>query len=164
MKPARGSCKIHGSKDPASSGTLACVSMGYVVRLARMLQRHTCGPMQQCSSCWLLHDSVSLGGWGRFNDVQLLTGSLAFVHMRLGGGSLWCICWFGQRHCDPSIGNTITTPYSELQSQLLTRATHSMTTPGWSVFPPPSAHRKLTCAKQHSLYGAQTQCLAAYQR
>jgi hypothetical protein len=30
-------CKIHGSKGPASSGTLACISMGYFVRLTRML-------------------------------------------------------------------------------------------------------------------------------
>jgi hypothetical protein len=31
-------CKIHGLKGIASSGTLACISMGYVVRLTRMLQ------------------------------------------------------------------------------------------------------------------------------
>jgi hypothetical protein len=30
-------CKIHGLKGPASSGTLACLSMGYAVRLTRML-------------------------------------------------------------------------------------------------------------------------------
>jgi hypothetical protein len=30
-------CKTHGLKGPASSGTLACISMGYVVRLTGML-------------------------------------------------------------------------------------------------------------------------------
>jgi hypothetical protein len=42
-------CKIHGSKGLASSGTLACISMGYVVRLTRMLhvamERLVCKPV-----------------------------------------------------------------------------------------------------------------------
>jgi hypothetical protein len=30
-------CQIHGLKSPASSGTLVCISVGYVVCLTRLL-------------------------------------------------------------------------------------------------------------------------------
>jgi hypothetical protein len=43
-------CRIHGLKDPASSGTLACISMGYVVRITRMLHCATKGDAAACGS------------------------------------------------------------------------------------------------------------------